>query len=618
MSRAVLVLMVVVLSCLAARTTAAAGLGAPDRRARAQARAVLERARTPEHRRLFRMVVPAVPSGLPERYTVRHHANFIAFVPSSRAIDIERDADGARVELLDPEGSARAPLPVDELDALVRLAFYLHHARAESRDEGILMGSWSYASHMPSHQVRIEGEGLSVTTVYTQPITDEISGHELEQFVLTEVSKRLEALVDAYVTPAHRVPLDEAALADAERRLRAIPRGPTPLSQYDRDDRDAVVARLLAQQLVDARVERAVPLLQRKGLDEQAFMLSLHTTAVEDLPQVLPGLLCSDEWDLHQPALALAEEHREQSREAVLHALGCRLSDDKRTRLLRELAATPPPAGRSLRVLRPLLSGTRSAELRLEVARALWVIEHDEAAQRLLRSLALGRGRMQRLDDAQTDALSAFAAGIGRTGRERRAVAELALEILRGVPMDRSSERLSVAVVMEKVWQFGNATDAEGLLPWVDHPDAGLASDAVELIDRLDPERARAEARQRIRSYAEGGGRADYAHAVGPFVQLLVRHDDRAVLDDLRAAEVPLQAEAPVASDPRRRAHAALVRCLEATPEHKATAILRWLEHTPEVERYTYELLRERHPSLDDEAFDRAQAVATGEADQTP
>jgi hypothetical protein len=60
------------------------------------------------------------------------------------------------------------------------------------------------------------------------------------------------------------------------------------------------------------------------------------------------------------------------------------------------------------------------------------------------------------------------------------------------------------------------------------------------------------------------------------------------------------------------------VRCLEATPEHKATAILRWLEHTPEVERYTYELLRERHPSLDDEAFDRAQAVATGEADQTP
>ena len=281
------------------------------------------------------------------------------------------------------------------------------------------------------------------------------------------------------------------------------------------------------------------------------------------------------------------------------------------TRLLRVLAAAPPSAERTAPVLRPMLSAPRSPALRLEAARTLWVLEHDDAARQLLRSQALAGGRMQRLEDAQTDALSAFAAGIDRTGHERRAVAELALEILRRVPLDRSSARLSVAVVMEKLWQYGEAQDAEALLPFVDHPDPGLASDAVEFIDRLDPERARAEAHERVRRYAAGGG-LDYANTVGPFVQLLVRHDDQAVLEELRAAGALLRAEAP-SHDVRRRAHAALVRCLEARPERKVAAIRRWLEHVPEVERSTYEVLQARHPGLDDAAFERAQEVASGE-----
>lgn len=610
MPRVVLVLMVVVLSSLAARTTAAATLGALDRRARAEARAVLERARTAEHRRDYRLVVPAISSGLPERYVVRHHCNYHEEVSSSRVIDVERDAEGARVELLDPEGFARAPLPAAELDALVRLAFYLHHARAESRKQWIGLGMWSSASHTRSCRVSVEGEGLSFATIYTQPIADELGGQDFEQLVLTQVVARLEALVDAHVAPAHRVPIDEAALAVAEQRLRALPR-PTPRSPRDEGDRDAVTARLLAQPLVDAKVERAVPLLLRKGLEHQAYLLSLHTIPVEELPQVLPGLLCSDEHSLYRPALDIVTEHPEQAREAVLAALGCQSSEHMQTRLLHVLAAAPPSAERTAPVLRPMLSGTRSAALRLEAARTLWVLEHDEAARQLLRSHALAGGRMQRLDDARTDALSAFAAGIDRTGHERRAVAELALEILRGVPMDRSSARLSVAVVMEKLWQYGEAKDAEALLPWVDHPDPGLASDAVEFLDRLDPERARAEAHERVRRYAAGGGHG-YAHTVGPFVQLLVRHDDQGVLEELRAAEASLRAEAPSAHDSRRRAHAALVRCLEAPAERKVAAVIGWLEHTPEIERYTYEVLQARHPGLDDAAFDRAQAVATG------
>jgi hypothetical protein len=600
MPRVVLVLMVVVLSCVAARTTAAATLGALDRRARAEARAVLERARTAEHRRHYRMLVPAIPSRLPERYVVRHHCNYHENVSSSRVIDVDRDAHGAQVELLDAEGLAHAPLPAAELDALVRLAFYLYHARSKSRGQHLGLSSWGAASHMRSCKVRIEGEGLSIETIYAQPIGKEVGGEDFEQLVLTQIITRLEALVDANVTPAHRVPKDEAALAVAEQRLRAIPR-PKPRSPRDHGNRDAVIARLLAQPLVDAKVERVVPLLLRKGLEHQAFLLSLHATPVEELSQVLPGLLCSDEHALYRPALDIVAEHPEQSREAVLAALGCQSSEHMRVRLLRGLAKVRPPSERTLAVLRPMLSDTRSAALRFEAARALWVLEHDEAARQLLRSQALGSGRIQQLADAQTDALSAFAAGIKRTGRERRAVAELALEILRGVPMDRSSPRLSVAVVMEKLWQYGEAKDAQALLPWVDHPDAGLASDAVEFIDRLDPARARAEAHERVRRYAKGGGH-DYARTVGPFVQLLVRHDDRVVLEELRAAEAALRAEAP-----------ALVRGLEAPPEHKAAAILRWLEHTPEVERYTYEVLQARHPSLDDEAFDRAQAVATGE-----
>jgi hypothetical protein len=398
MSRAVLVLMVVLLSLLASGSVAAAGLAAPDRRARAQAHAVLERARTADHRRDYRIVVPNEPSRLPERYTIAHHSNFIAFVESSHVITVERDAAGARVELLDPEGIARAPLPVGEVDAFVRLAYYLSHARAENTRDAFSAGG-SYASHVASRQIRIEGEGLALTTTYAQPIVDEVEYEALEHFVLTQLATRLEAMVTAHVTPAHRVPLDAAMLADIEQRLRAIPRGPKPLSQYDRDDRDAVVARLLAQQLVNARVEQAVPLLQRKELDDQAFELALHTTAVEDLPLALPGLLCSDEWDLHRPALALAVEHREQSRAALLHALGCRLSEDKVMRLLHALAAAPKVEGQSLRPVRRLLSHAGSTALRIEAAKTLWVVERDEAAQQLLRSLALGGGPPQALHD---------------------------------------------------------------------------------------------------------------------------------------------------------------------------------------------------------------------------
>lgn len=613
MSRVVLVLMVVVLSCLASGIAVAAELSTPDRRAREQAQEILERARTPEHRKRLRIVVPEEPSRLPARYTLRHHSNFIAFVEYSHTIEIERDARGARVELLEPEGIRRASLPAAEVDAFVRLAFYLTRARTEEED-AFPFGGGSFATHVPDQQIRIEGEGLSITTIYAQAIVDEVEWEVLDHFVLSELARRLAAMVAAHVTEAHVVPLDAATIAEVQRRLRAIPRGATSLSQYDREDRDAVVARLLAEQLVRGRVASAVPLLQRKELDRQAYLLSLHTTPPADLPHALPGLLCSDVFELHHPAIAVAGEHREQSRAALLYALGCTMPEDRVQQLLRELARAPRGESESLRPVRRLLSDGRSPALRVAAARTLWMLERDPGAERLLRSLALGDGRSSRLEDVALDALMAFAAGIERKGAERHLVAELAREMLRGVPMDRSSERLSVAVVMEKLWQYGEPQEADALVPWLDHPDAGLASDALEFIDRLDSVRALAEARERVRRYARGAGQADYAHTVGVVAQTLARHEDRAVLEDLRAAAVPLRAEAPASSDPRRRAHAALVGYLEAAPAKKARALLRWVEVTPELERLTFEALRGRH-GLDEAALDRAQEVAQAGAD---
>jgi hypothetical protein len=79
---------------------------------------------------------------------------------------------------------------------------------------------------------------------------------------------------------------------------------------------------------------------------------------------------------------------------------------------------------------------------------------------------------------------------------------------------------------------------------------------------------------------------------------------------------VPLRAEAPAPRDPRRRAHAALVGYLAAAPAKKAEALVRWLEATPELERLTHEVLRGRH-GLDEAAFDRAEAVATRDAESS-
>ncbi len=612
MSRFVLGLVVVLVSLLAGASAHAAPLGAADQRARAAALRMLERARSPDHRRYYRIVVPAVPSHLPRRYTIQHHANHINHVPSGRVIDVVRDERGARVELFDSSGIARATLPAAELDALVRQAFYLHRARSESRDDSIGLGGFGYASHMPQRLVRIDGEGFSLTTAYAQPINDEVDGPELELFAHTNLVTRFEALVEAHVDPEVRLEHDAAMLAEMERRLRAIPRGTTPLWQYDRHDRDAVLARLLGHQLVKARVEHVLPLLRRKGLDEQAYALALSTMPVEALPSALPGLLCSDEYEVHVPALALASEHREVAREAMIYALGCELSEDKVVRLLRELSLAPPVKGAPLGPARALLSDPRSSSVRMEAARALWVVDHDVDAQRWLRNAALAGARRGPIEDGQVEALMALRAGIDRTAPGHEALAELVIELLRGVPMVSGGDELRLALVLSVVASHGEPRHAEPLAAWLDHPDPETIEDVVEAIEQLDPERARAEARARVGRYARGAGEADYAHAVRPFLELLVRHDEAVVLPELRAAAEGLREEVPVARDPRRQAHAAFVAYFEAAPARRAAAALRLIGQIPGLAHSTRRALIERHV-LDERAVVQAELAAARE-----
>ncbi|MCX4247651.1 hypothetical protein [Paraliomyxa miuraensis] len=589
----------------------AAAIPSDDRKARAMAQTMLQKARTPQHRRLHRLIVPDVPVPLPRRYSIVVLANYHSSVRASGIIEVTRDADGARVEQLGPDGIDRAPLPPDEVDAFVRLAYYLTAARAEARWNLGSLGPVGTATHAAWHQIRIQGEGLSITTAFMQPIMREVDSEELDWFVLTAIVGEIYELMDLHVTHAHRVPLDETMVAEIEQRLRSLPPIPVVSQPYDQPDEDSVRARLLGNLLLAARVARAEPLLLRKGLDRQAYLLSLQTLSEPDLRLALPGLLCSEDPALWRPALSVAHEHHEHMQDVIVAAVECPLPMFAVIQILDDLGTGPTAELPSLQPVRRLLAPGTEPRRRLHAAATLWRIRHDEAALALLHSLALGDGRSRSITVDRELALRAVSDSVEPRGPRRRLVSELAAQMLREAPVDASGERAQVVAVMELLSRFGDSDDAQELVRWLDHPDPGLVSDVVESMDRLSPARARDEARTRLSRYVRGATSDGHARAVAPFVQLWIRHEERepGVIEDLRAAGRKLRAEVPEARDRRRVAHDAAVGYLAAEPEQRAAALVRWLEATPELQRSTDERLEGRH-GLDREAIDRAKKIA--------
>jgi len=606
MPRAVLVLLVVVLSLLAT-TSVAAPLAELDRRAREQALALLEGARTPAHRRDYQLELPEIPSRLPALYSIRHYATRGHFGGAHAVIDVERDVEGTRVELLDTKGLARGSVPADELDALVRLAFYLCLARAETHAPEPIW--WGRNDHRAARKLRIEGEAFLLVTDFERPIFEELDGPDLDGFVLTEIAERFEALVRAHVGADQRLARDEA-LGDMERRLQAIPAGDVSLSDARRTDRDATLAGLIGDHFVAAGLEQTMPLLQRKRLDRQAYELSLRITPMRDVLAVLPTLLCSAASEVHEPALGFVARHRELAHEAVLEALGCELSEDQAEMLLRQLLRTSAivvrdaERSRNLHNLYPLLAEHQSARNRLLAARVLWVFHHDDAAGRWLHDVAIG-SVPETSERARVEALEVLAAGVSPRDPARRSIVELALATLGGMPMEDLQADPWLRV-LEIFVSHGEPGHVDALLPWLDHPDPELLVGLVATIERLDPERMVSEAHERVRRYARGESKVGYERAVLPFVELLVRRDEEAMVTELRAATEPLCAEVPEASAPLRQFHGALVAYLATVPRRRTDAAMKLAARVPWTILTMTTVLIERH-GLDEDAVDRAQ-----------
>jgi len=548
---------------------AAQGGRALDSRARGEAVRLLEARRTPAHRRHFVLGVPARTSDLPDRYEVLHHANFIASVPSHRVTRIVRTPSGAAGELLDRGGVHRASVPIAELDAFARLAFYLSHATQTQRTSGRGFGSGSYASHVPSQTVVIRDSNavIAETPDHMQAIHEDLDVYDdVSRVGATLIIERLEELVSSHLA-GHREPMSTALRSELVQRLDAIGLGPASLEDYRRDDRDAVEARLLGYIISIDSDARPLPLLLRAGLEEQAYALWLRTTPEDNLRALLPRLVCAPEWRVFSPALDRAAVLDPASaRDVTRRALGCRHHESEIADLIRKLQR-PRLEPTDVALLLDFSQTHESPLVRVAAARAL-----AEAGPALHRSQAIEAlfaaaepPAEERMPGSQTTALEGLAVLAAREPGLRSRLSALVGRLFARVTLDTHATFGGVSLFVHMASALDPAAHSATLERLLAHPDSSLAVDVIEAIGAYDPDRALREARSRIRLYADGDERSSgYGWEVGSYVDRLLAADDREAVPILRAAGTRLAHDEDERDD-NAGAHRALLRYLTGT-----------------------------------------------------
>ncbi len=589
-----------------APATAAAQAGA-DGTARREAVAAFERVRTNHHREAWRLTVPRGPSHLPARYEILYHAKFISEVETHVAVRIERTPEGARGELIASDGVHRAALPRDEVDAFARAAFYMLGSTQTLRDRTSGFGGGGYASHMPERTIEIaglSGSTFHVSTEHWQPISDELDLYaSVDHVAHTLLVERFEAMLDLYLRGPVE-PWSGALQAELLARLRAIPRGETLLDDYRRDDRDCVVARLLAHLLVPHLDASFVPMLDRKGLEEAAYALSLRTMPEDALIGILPRLICATDWRVESPALARTAELGGVQRRILREALGCsagQSSFEGVAQQIEHLGPLPPDFDVLARIAH------RSRDPRARTAAASLVARLGPVSTRAAAVEALF-DVFENATDAmvRSDAYYRIAA-VGIDEPEVAARLDAATDAaLDAIPLD-SSHSDQQYLVMAAV-SSDPESHAAALERLTAHSDVAIVVTVIEAMERYDVHAALAAIHRRLLRFANGRGTfATFDGELFAHVASILIHDDRDALDALRRARarLPPDQDAALGLEPLERYLASQV------PQERVAAILDLARARHEIRPDVREVLLARHAGdgLTAEAIDAAAAA---------
>lgn len=556
--------------CVLSGIAATAEAQARPSRVRSTVLRRIEAVRTPEHRRLYRIDVPRRPR-LPAQYEIVLHANYIDRVPGSRAIRISRTARGAHGELIDIDGIHAGPLDAAEVDALALTVFFFASATQQLNNPVLgLGGSGGYASHMPRRAIELRSRSLNASTEYAQPLTIELDEHDdVADFAHAELVERLESYARTHLT-AHRRTMTPGVATELRQRLVATPMDRSPLDDYRRQDRETVVARLLAHHLAQTQDRSLLPLFRSRGLLDQARSLDLRSTPTERRTAVLIRALCAADYEEYAPALRFVGELGERGRAAVREALHC-VRDPQATMNIIGLLHQPSMRRRDYLRLRALMLSNRGEVQRVAAASRLLSSRSRGRALELLVAVAW-RPVSEAMPDAQSRAITALGIDEQRRGSPR-AHGERLARLLSTIPLSAHATYSGLTFLVGQLGHFEPARHHAQLVRLLSHSDASLIVRVIETLAEVDQPRALAEIRARVRMYAEGREQsAGYTWEVRPYVPLLIRWRSAEALPELRAV-IPRMTTHDV--DHRFvPEHRALIRYLAATAADRDAALL--------------------------------------------
>ena len=594
----------------------AAPLQPADRRAHAVASAAVSAARSPGHRRDWKVTVPAAATVVPARYSVVLVADYVQYAPSASVVRVERQAGRATAEMLTDSGVFRGELPVAALDEWLRTTEHLQRATQTWQAGGIGLTGFRSASHVPYRAIEVRSldpsAPLDLVLAGIQPIHGDMDeASDVARFAHTWSVRALERLVRAHLGESTIVAVDETLQREILARLNSLPRrtGSTDRVVADRDVTEA----LLHAALLDRWSYRpAIAALRERGFTALARHLDLVTMPEPQRIAALKDMLCGG-YHLRRLATPVARDLGRKAEAPLLAALRCELDEYELAALVAEVASLPTSPAVT-KALEALAARSTPERVRIAVDQALLRRNHDAAARTRLTALADRPVAPDHdMPDAQRSALEALVAEASTDLSRRPDMLALIHRVLASIPATAHESSSGMDMLASYLGQLGGPADVPALTALLATQHGSIAVTIIHAIARHDLDAAVGHARQQIDRYPQEAEGSSFSWNVASYHALLLRADARSALPELRRALARARRDREIL-DLERRGQQALVRYLSATSDaQRVRHLLAYVAATGELEDDLAELLRVRHGAarISDAALERAVAANT-------
>lgn len=599
----------------AANPAAAAPLVPADGEAHAAATAAIAAARSREHRKIWKIVVPVEATAVPPRYSVVLVANYVNYAPSAAVMTVERDGRRAVAEWITDDEIFRGELPVAALDEWLRTSQHLQRATQTWRGGDLGNVGFSHASHVPYRSIAVRSQGPATPLVLeiaaAQPIYRDIrDSGEIEDFAHTWSVRALERMIHVHLDAKAKVPVDEALKREVLARFIKMSAG-TGDANTLRAERATTEALLYAALLDKWRYRPALDALRAGGFPELAQHLDVVTMIPAQRGAALAEMLCG-EYGLRRLALPVVRDLGKEAEAPLFAALRCELDEYAAAELIAAVERLPRSASVSAG-LRAMVGRHPSQRVRQAVDRALLLREHDAAArQRLTAAADLLLAADQKMHESQSFALTALYSEALAEPAQRAALLPVIRRVLGSIPASTHETYSGMDMLAGYLGQLGGPGDLPQLHALLATQRGSVVVTIIAAIARHDVAAAVSAARREVDRYARGAEGSSFGWNVGSYHELLLRADARAALPELRAALTRARRDKHITSL-ERDGQQALVRYLSSRSEAgRVQQLLAYVAATGELGPELAGVLRARHTEgLGDAAMQRSIAANT-------